>query len=166
MLDDVRDESAEDIRLVLVPKSRNIEAELLMESLFRNTDLETRFGLNMNVLDKGVTPRVMNIKEILRAWMDHRQEVLVRRSNHRLEAVLHRLEVLDGYLIVFLDIDKVIRIIRTKDEPKPELSKADTDNLVKDKPLDARNRRITIILEREEPMGIAARYEYLQPVIG
>jgi topoisomerase-4 subunit A len=124
MLDDVRDESAEDIRLVLIPKSRNVEPELLMESLFRNTDLETRFSLNMNVLDKGVTPRVMNIKEVLRSWMDHRQEVLVRRSNHRLEAVLHRLEVLDGYLIVFLDIDKVIRIIRTKDEPKPELMKA------------------------------------------
>ncbi len=123
MLDDVRDESAEDIRLVLMPKSRNVEPDLLMETLFRNTDLETRFSLNMNVLDKGVTPRVMNIKEVLRAWMDHRQEVLVRRSNHRLEAVLHRLEVLNGYLIVFLDIDKVISIIRTKDEPKPELMK-------------------------------------------
>ncbi|MDB5490215.1 MAG: Topoisomerase subunit [Micavibrio sp.] len=124
MLDDVRDESAEDVRLVLVPKSQNVEAELLMESLFRNCDLEVRFALNMNVLDKGVTPRVMNIKEVLQAWMDHRKEVLVRRSSHRLEAVMHRLEVLAGYLIVYLNIDEVIRIIRTEEEPKPKLMKA------------------------------------------
>ncbi len=124
MLEDVRDESAEDIRLVLVPKSRNVEAELLMETLFRQTDLETRFGLNMNVLDRGLVPKVMNLKEVLRAWLDHRQEVLVRRSNHRLAKVLHRLEVLEGYLIVYLNIDKVIKIIRTSDEPKPALMKA------------------------------------------
>ncbi|MBI4031685.1 MAG: DNA topoisomerase IV subunit A [Proteobacteria bacterium] len=124
MLDDVRDESAEDIRLVLVPKSQNVEPELLMEALFRHSDLEVRFGLNMNVLDGGVVPRVMNLKEVLQAWLMHRQEVLVRRSQHRLEAVLHRIEVLEGYLIVYLNIDKVIKIIRTKDEPKPELMKA------------------------------------------
>ncbi|GJL84965.1 MAG: DNA topoisomerase 4 subunit A [Micavibrio sp.] len=124
MLDDVCDESAEDIRLVLVPKSQNIEPELLMEALYRATDLESRFGLNMNVLDNGLVPRVMNLKEVLQAWMEHQKEVLVRRSNHRLEKVLHRLEVLEGYLIVYLNIDKVIKIIREKDEPKKELIKA------------------------------------------
>jgi topoisomerase-4 subunit A len=125
MLDDVRDESAEDIRLVLVPKSQNVEAELLMEALFRNTDLETRFGLNMNVLDKGLVPRVMNLKEVLQAWLDHQQDVLVRRSSHfRLEKIIHRLEVLEGYLKAYLDLDKVIKIIRTEDEPKPKLMKA------------------------------------------
>ncbi len=124
MLDDVRDESAEDIRLILVPKSQNVEPELLMEALFRATDLETRFGLNMNVLDGGIVPKVMNIKEVLRAWMEHQKEVLVRRANHRLEKVLHRIEVLEGYLIVYLNIDKVIKIVREKDEPKKELIKA------------------------------------------
>lgn len=124
MLDDVRDESAEDIRLVLIPKSRNVDPNLLMETLFRNCDLETRFSLNMNVLDKGVTPRVMNLKEVLSAWLAHRQEVLVRRSSHRLAQVKHRIEVLDGYLIVYLNIDKVIKIIRTEDEPKQKLMKA------------------------------------------
>jgi topoisomerase-4 subunit A len=124
LLDDVRDESAEDIRLVLVPKSQNVEPELLMEALFRNTDLEIRFALNMNVLDNGLVPRVMNLKEVLQAWLAHRQEVLVRRSNHRLGKVLNRIEVLDGYLIVYLNIDEVIRIIRESDEPKPELIKA------------------------------------------
>lgn len=123
MLDDVRDESAEDVRLVLVPKNRNVEPELLMEALFRHTDLEIRFGLNMNVLDGGLVPRVMNLKEVLRAWLDHRQVVLVRRSAHRLEKVMHRIEVLDGYLIVYLNIDEVIRIIREADEPKAELMK-------------------------------------------
>ena len=121
MLDDVRDESAEDIRLVLVPKSQNTEPELLMETLFRSTDLETRFAMNMNVLDGGLTPKVMNIKEVLRAWLTHRQEVLVRRSQHRLAKVINRIEVLEGYLIVYLNIDKVIQIIREKDEPKVEL---------------------------------------------
>lgn len=124
MLDDVRDESAEDIRLVLVPKSQNVEPELLMEALFRNSDLENRFSLNMNVLENGLVPRVMNLKEVLQSWLNHQQVVLVRRSNHRLEKVKHRLEVLEGYLIVYLNIDKVIKIIRTEDEPKPVLMKA------------------------------------------
>lgn len=122
MLDDVRDESAEDIRLILVPKSKNVEPELLMEALFRNCDLESRFSLNMNVLDNGVTPRVMNIKEVLQSWMNHQQEVLVRRSQYRLEKVLHRIEVLEGYLVVYLNIDEVIRIIRFEDDPKAELA--------------------------------------------
>jgi len=121
MLDDVRDESAEDIRLVLVPKNRNVEASLLMEALFRNTDLESRFNLNMNVLKDGTVPEVLNLKQVLQAWLEHRQDVLVRRSDYRLAKVLHRLEVLDGYLIVYLNIDEVIRIIREEDEPKKEL---------------------------------------------
>lgn len=123
MLDDVRDESTEDVRVVIVPKSRNIEPELLMEALFRNSDLETKFSLNMNVLDGGIVPRVMSLKEVLQAWMNHQKEVLVRRSEHRLEKVIHRLEVLAGYLIVYLNIDEVIAIIRKSDEPKPALMK-------------------------------------------
>src|SRR5690606_23352241 len=104
------------VRLILVPKSQNVEPELLMEALFRQTDLEVRFALNMNVLDNGLVPRVMNLKEVLQAWLMHRQEVLVRRSQHRLEKVLHRIEVLEGYLIVYLNIDQVIKIIREKDD--------------------------------------------------
>ncbi|CAG0908963.1 unnamed protein product, partial [Cyprideis torosa] len=124
LLDDVCDESAEDIRIVLIPKSGNVDADLLMEALFRSTDLETRFNMNMNVLENGVTPRVMPLKEVLQAWLDHQQVVLVRRSQFRLEKVLHRLEVLEGFLTVFLNIDKVIKIIRTADKPKEELIKA------------------------------------------
>jgi topoisomerase-4 subunit A len=123
MLDDVRDESAEDMRLVLIPKNRNVDPNLLMEALYRNTDLESRFSLNMNVLDHGVTPRIMNIKDVLQAWLNHQQVVLVRRSEHRLEKVINRLEILDGYLIVYLNIDEVIRIIRFEDEPKMKLMK-------------------------------------------
>ena len=123
MLDDVRDESAEDIRIVLVPKSQNVEADLLMEALYRNTDLENRFSLNMNVLENGLVPRVMNLKEVLQAWMNHQKEVLVRRSQFRLEKVLHRLEVLEGYLVVYLNIDEVIKIIRFEDDPKAVLMK-------------------------------------------
>ena len=123
MLDDVRDESAEDMRLVLVPKNRSVEPELMMEALFRASDLENRFSLNMNVLENGLVPRVMNLKDVLQCWLNHRQDVLVRRSNHRLGEVNHRLEVLAGYLIVYLNIDEVIKIIRDKDEPKPALMK-------------------------------------------
>jgi topoisomerase IV subunit A len=123
LLDDVRDESAEDIRLILVPKNRNVEPEILMEALFRSCDLETRFNMNLNVLEDGLVPRVMNIKEALQNWLNHQQEVLVRRSQHRLEKVLHRLEVLAGYLIVYLNIDEVIRIIRFEDDPKAKLIK-------------------------------------------
>jgi len=124
LLDDVRDESAEDIRIVLVPKSRATDPELLMEQLFRQTDLESRISLNMNVLDHGLVPRVMSLKEALQAFVDHRREVLERRSTHRLAKIAARLEVLEGYLAVFLNLDKVIKIIRTEDEPKPKLMKA------------------------------------------
>ncbi len=118
---DVRDESTEDVRIVIEPKSRTVDAALMMESLFRLTDLETRLSINMNVLSKGVIPQVMGLGEILNEWLAHRREVLVRRANFRLEQIRHRLEVLDGYLIAYLNLDEVIRIIRTEDEPKPVL---------------------------------------------
>ncbi len=118
VLEDVRDESAEDVRIVLEPKSRNIDPEILMEALFKQTDLETRFSLNMNVLDMGCVPKVMNLKEVLRAYLNHRRDVLVRCSNFRLGKIVDRLELLEGYLIAFLNIDEVIRIIRQEDEPK------------------------------------------------
>ncbi|HUN39704.1 MAG TPA: DNA topoisomerase IV subunit A [Acetobacteraceae bacterium] len=121
LLADARDESADTIRVVLEPRNRGVEPEVLMETVFRATQLETRFPLNMNVLDKTRTPRVMSLPEVLRAWLDHRHEVLVRRSTHRLAAIDHRIEVLDGYLLVYLNLDEVIRIIRSEDEPKPAL---------------------------------------------
>ncbi len=123
MLADVRDESTDEVRLVLEPKSRNVDPEVLMESLFRQTDLESRIGLNMNVLDADNTPRVMNLREVLRAFLDHRHEVLKRRTAFRLDKIAHRLEVLDGYLIAYLNIDEVIRIIREEDDPKAKMMK-------------------------------------------
>ncbi|MCA3274401.1 MAG: DNA topoisomerase IV subunit A [Roseomonas sp.] len=121
LLADLRDESTEQVRIVLEPKSRNVEPAVLMETLFRATALESRSPLNMNVLDANRTPRVMGLKEVLRAWLDHRHEVLQRRTNHRLGAIARRLEILDGYLIAYLNLDEVIRIIREEDEPKPRL---------------------------------------------
>jgi len=117
----VRDESTEQVRLVLEPKTRGVEPEVLMETVFRATALESRFPLNMNVLDATRTPRVMSLGEVLRAWLDHRHEVLLRRSRHRLAAIERRLEVLDGYLLVYLNLDEVIRIIREEEQPKPRL---------------------------------------------
>jgi topoisomerase-4 subunit A len=121
---DVRDESAEDLRLVIEPRSRTVDAELLMESLFKLTELESRIPLNMNVLVKGRIPQVLGLTEALREWLDHRRDVLVRRTKHRLAAIEHRLEVLGGFLIAYLNLDKVIKIIRREDEPKPVLMKA------------------------------------------
>jgi topoisomerase-4 subunit A len=121
LLGDIRDESAETVRLVLEPKSRTVDPVLLMESLFRMTELEVRFGLNMNVLSRGQIPGVMSLRDVLLEWLEHRKEVLVRRSRYRLEKIENRLEVLDGYLIAFLNIDEVIRIIRFEDEPKQKL---------------------------------------------
>lgn len=123
LLDDVNDESADDVRLVLTPKSRNVDPAVLMESLFRATDLEVRIPLNLNVLDKDCVPQVMDLRTTLRAWLDHRQDVLQRRSRYKLANIEARLEVLAGYLIAYLDLDKVIKIIRTQDEPKPVLIK-------------------------------------------
>ena len=126
LLDDVMDESAEDIRVVFVPKSRNVDPQVLMEQLFRHTELEVRFSLNMNVLNGGQIPQVMDLKEVLRAFLDHRHEVLIRRSRFRLDKIEHRLEILGGLLIAYLNLDEVIRIIREEDEPKEELIKAFT----------------------------------------
>ena len=123
LLGDVRDESAELVRLVLEPKTRTIEPEMLMETMFRATALESRFPLNMNVLNAERTPLVMGLRQVLRAWLDHRHEVLIRTTNHRLAAIARRLEILAGYLSVFLNLDEVIRIIRYEDEPKRELIK-------------------------------------------
>ena len=120
---DVRDELAEDIRLVIEPRSRSVDAELMMELLFKLTELEARISLNMNVLVKGRVPQVLGLAEALREWLDHRREVLLRRSKHRLAEIEHRLEVLGGYLVAYLNLDKVIKIIRKEDEPKPVLMK-------------------------------------------
>ncbi len=124
LLADVRDESTEEVRLVLEPKSRTVDPLLLMEQMFRSTELETRLPLNMNVLSGGLVPNVLGLRQVLREWLDHRKIVLMRRSKFRLAKIDHRLEVLAGYLIVYLNLDKVIKIIREKDEPKPALIKA------------------------------------------
>src|SRR5450432_678948 len=121
---DVRDESAEDVRLVIEPRARTVDAELLMESLFKLTELESRIPLNMNVLVKGKVPKVVNLAGALTEWLDHRRDVLLRRSNHRLRQIDSRIEVLGGYLVAYLNLDRVIKIIRTEDEPKPVLIKA------------------------------------------
>ena len=121
---DARDESAEDIRLVIEPRSRTVDAALLMESLFKLTELESRIPLNMNVLVRGRVPKVVGLAEALTEWLAHRREVLQRRSKFRLNQIEHRLEVLGGYLVVYLNLDRVIRIIRSEDEPKPVLMKA------------------------------------------
>jgi len=123
-LADVRDESAEDVRVVLEPKSKNIEPDLLMESLYKMSELETRISLNMNVLDATRTPRVMSLRDVLQAFLDHRRIVLQRRSAQRLGKIIDRMEILEGYRIAFLNLDEVIRIIRYEDEPKLELIKA------------------------------------------
>jgi len=120
---DVRDESAEDIRLVIEPRSRTVDAGLLMESLFKLSELESRIPLNMNVLVKGRIPRVVGLAEALTEWLAHRREVLLRRSQFRLGQIEHRLVVLGGYLVAYLNLDKVIKIIRNEDEPKPVLMK-------------------------------------------
>ena len=126
LLGDVRDESTETVRLVLEPKTRGVEPDVLMATMFRATALESRFPLNMNVLTADRTPRVLGLRDVLRQWLDHRHEVLIRRSNHRLAAIERRLEILDGFLSVFLNLDEVIRIIRTEDEPKPVMMAAFT----------------------------------------
>jgi topoisomerase-4 subunit A len=124
LLADVRDESTEEVRLVLVPRARTVPAEHLMEQMFRQTELEVRLSLNLNVLDKAGVPRVMSLPEVLRAFLDHRMEVLVRRSRHRLGQIDDRLEVLAAYRIAYLNLDEVIRIIREEDDPKAELMRA------------------------------------------
>ncbi len=121
LLADLRDESADDVRIVLEPRSRTVDADVMMGMLFRNSDLETRFSLNMNVLIDGLTPRVCSLREVLRAFLDHRREVLLRRARHRLDKIDHRLEVLEGFIIAFLNLDRVIDIIRYDDAPRAAL---------------------------------------------
>ena len=123
LLADMRDESAEDVRLVLEPRSRSVDPALMMESLFKLTELESRVQLNMNVLLRGRVPKVVGLAEVLTEWLTHRRDVLLRRSRHRLNQIEHRLEVLGGYLVAYLNLDKVIKIIRNEDEPKPVLMK-------------------------------------------
>ncbi|WPB84268.1 DNA topoisomerase IV subunit A [Sediminicoccus rosea] len=158
LLADIRDESTDQVRLVLEPRNRTVEPAVLMETLFRATQLESRFSLNMNVLDATRTPRVMSLREALRAWLDHRHEVLLRRSNHRLAAIARRLEVLDGYLIAYLNLDEVIRIIRTEDEPKPKLMAAFTLSDVQAEAI--LNMRLRA-LRRLEEMEIRREHEKL-----
>jgi topoisomerase-4 subunit A len=158
LLGDVRDESTEEIRLILEPKSKNVEPEVLMESLFRLSDLETRFPINMNVLDARGTPRVMGLKACLQAFLDHRREVLIRRSEWRREKIERRLHVLDGLLIAFLNLDEVIRIVREEEQPKAELIRRfGLTEVLADFILDTRLRQ----LARLEEMEIKREHEEL-----
>jgi topoisomerase-4 subunit A len=121
LLKDIRDESADDVRLVIEPRAGTVDPAILMEQLFKLSDLEQRISLNMNVLDRGVVPRVMSLKEAIVAWLEHRKDVLVRRTNNRLAEIARRLEVLDGYIVAYLNLDEVIRIIREEDDAKASL---------------------------------------------
>jgi topoisomerase-4 subunit A len=150
LLGDVRDESAEEVRLVLEPRARTVEPEVLMESLFRLSDLEVRIPINMNVLDGRGTPRVMGLKACLKAFLDHRREVLIRRSNWRREKIEKRLHVLDGLLIAYLNLDEVIRIVREEEKPKDELIKAFAlTEIQADAILDTRLRHLARLEEME-----------------
>jgi topoisomerase-4 subunit A len=150
LLGDVRDESAEDVRLVLEPKSRNVEPEVLMESLFRLSDLETRFSVNLNVLDARGTPGVMGLKQVLKAFLDHRREVLVRRARHRLAKIEARLHILDGLMIAYLNLDEVIRIVRYEEEPKTKLMAAfELSEIQADAILNTRLRQLAKLEEME-----------------
>jgi topoisomerase-4 subunit A len=155
---DLRDESAEDIRVVIEPRARNVDANLMMESLFRLSELEARIPMNMNVLTGGVVPRVLSLAEALRAWLDHRREVLQRRSRFRLGQIEKRLEILAGLLIVYLDLDRVIKIIREEDEPKIELMKAfDLNEVQANAILDTRLRA----LRKLEEMQLKTEFDEL-----
>src|ERR1700704_885668 len=167
---DARDESAEDIRLVIEPRSRTVDAELLMESLFKLTELESRIPLNMNVLLRGRIPRVVGLAEALTEWLTHRREVLLRRSNYRLNQIEHRLEVLGGYLIAYLNLDKVIKIIRNEDEPKPVLMKTfKLSDVQADAILNMRLRNLRKLEEmeiRQEDKALRAERKKLKDLIG
>ncbi|MGB7204480.1 MAG: DNA topoisomerase IV subunit A, partial [Anderseniella sp.] len=169
LLGDVRDESAEDVRLVLEPKSRTVDPTMLMEQMFKLTELESRFSLNMNVLSGGKVPRVMSLAEVLREWLDHRKDVLVRRSNHRVGVIARRLEVLGGYLIAYLNIDEVIAIIRGEDEPKPVLIKRfDLTDVQAEAILNMRLRALRKLEEfeiRKEHDGLSAEKSGLEALL-
>jgi topoisomerase-4 subunit A len=167
---DVRDESAEDIRLVIEPKSRTVDAEVLMESLFKQTELESRIQLNMNVLVKGRIPKVVSLAEALTEWLAHRREVLVRRTNFRLAQIDHRIEVLGGYLVAYLNLDKVIKIIRSEDEPKPVLIKTfKLSDVQADAILNMRLRNLRKLEEmeiRQEDKDLRTERKALKDLIG
>ena len=170
LLDDVRDESAEDIRLVLVPKSRTVDPAILMESLFKLTELESRFPLNMNVLSRGRVPGVLSLKQVLQEWLEHRKDVLVRRSRHRLAEIVRRLEVLGGYLVAYLNIDEVIRIIREEDEPKPVMmARWDLTDLQAESILNMRLRALRKLEEfeiRKEFDALTAEKAQIEALLG
>ena len=170
LLKDVRDESADDIRVVLEPRAGTVEDAVLMEQLFKVTDLEQRIPLNMNVLDKGIVPRVMNIKDALTAWLEHRKDVLVRRTQHRLEQIARRLEILDGYIVAYLNLDEVIRIIREEDDAKASLIAAFglTDNQA-EAILNMRLRSLRKLEEielRTEHKGLTEEQTHLNALLG
>ena len=158
-LADIRDESAEDIRLILEPRAGTIDPAALMESLFKTTDLENRFSLNMNVLGADGAPRVMGLREVLQGWLDHRKEVLRRRSEFRLDKIAKRLEILDGFLVAYLNLDEVIRIIRYEDDPKAELMK--TFKLTETQTEAILNMRLRSLRKLEE-MEIKSEHEALK----
>jgi topoisomerase IV subunit A len=170
LVGDIRDESDKDVRLVIEPKSRAVDPELMMESLFRLTELESKIALNLNVLIKGRIPKVVGLAECLREWLDHLRDVLLRRSNYRKTQIENRLEVLGGYLIAYLNIDKVIRIIRTEDEPKPELMKAfKLTEVQADAILDMRLRRLRKLEEfeiRTEDKNLRSELKGIKSLLG
>jgi topoisomerase IV subunit A len=170
LLADVRDESASEIRLVLEPKTRNVDADVLMEQLFRLTELEVRFPLNLNVLDPLGVPRVMNLREALQAFLDHRREVLQRRSRHRLAAVARRMEVLRGLVIVYVNLDEVIRIIREADDPKAEMmTRWDLSDVQVEAILNMRLRslrRLEEIALKKELDSLGAESKELETLLG
>src|SRR4029450_5647175 len=167
---DVRDESAEDIRLVIEPRSRTVDAGLLMESLFKLSELESRIPLNMNVLMRGRIPRVVGLAEALTEWLVHRREVLLRRSRFRMGQIEHRLQVLGGYLVAYLNLDKVIKIIRNEDEPKPVLMKSfKLSDLQADAVLNMRLRNLRKLEEieiKQEDKQLRAERKSLNQLIG
>ncbi|MFO1023802.1 MAG: DNA topoisomerase IV subunit A [Acetobacteraceae bacterium] len=170
LLGDIRDESSDVIRLVLEPRTRIVEPETLMETVFRVTQLEVRFPLNMNVLDASRTPRVMKLTDVIREWLNHRQQVLVRRSNHRLAAIDRRLEILDGYLIVYLNLDEVIRIIREEEQPKPRLmARFELTDMQAEAVLNMRLRSLRKLEEmeiRKEHTALTKERKDLQALLG
>ena len=170
LVGDIRDESAEDVRVVIEPKSRNVDPAVMMESLFKLTELESRIPLNMNVLIKGRIPKVSGLAEVLREWLDHRRDVLVRRSRHRQAQIESRLEVLGGYLVAYLNLDKVIKIIRSEDEPKPVLMKTfKLSDVQADAILNMRLRALRRLEEmeiRSEEKNLRAELKGIKAVLG
>lgn len=170
LLGDIRDESAEDIRIVLEPKSRAVDPEILMESLFKLTEFESRVSLNMNVLSNGKVPKVMPLRDILREWLEHRRDVLLRRSRHRLAQIDRRLEILGGLLIAYLNIDEVIRIIRFEDEPKKKLiARFELTDIQAEAILNMRLRSLAKLEEfeiRKEHDALSAEKSQIEELLG